>query len=156
MKLFPDSELFTLRNVMRIHAIFCIIIGFLCIIIPHNIYVSSVLRDGPYKAYDHIAHEYIRLYGCLTLSLGWIVERSKSLRDGALIKIITEAFSICYALQCIVMIRAHISYAKGHTFPYMHVAIAILFGLISILYGYIRLFKKPKDLELPSVMMRDD
>ena len=145
-----------LRKVMRIHAILSMIIGILCVILPHNLYVSSVMRDGPLIAYDHVAHEYIRLYGCLTLSVGWFVERSKTLNDGALIKIITEAFTLCYTLQAIVMIRAHSSYAAGHAFPYIHLVIAMVFFEIAILYGYIRFFKKPKELELPSVMLRDD
>ena len=52
-----------LRQVMIIHAISCIIIGIWATFIPHGLVASS-------SEYNHMAHEYIRMYGCLTLSVG--------------------------------------------------------------------------------------
>jgi hypothetical protein len=138
----------TLRNTMRVHAICCIIVGIVCILLPHSVFSNE-------STYDHVAHEYIRLYGCLTLGLGWLVERCKTISDGSLIRIMSETFSICYALQCLVMIRAHFSYPAGHTAPYLHLITALIFGLVASLYGFVRLFRKAREFELPS-QMRDE
>lgn len=147
-KLSSHLDSITLRNTMRVHAICCIVVGIGCILLPHAALVIG-------SSYDHVAHEYIRLYGCLTLGLGWLVERCKSISDGSLIRIISETFSICYALQCVVMIRAHLSYPAGHTTPYLHLITAIIFGLIASLYGFVRLYRKSREFELPS-QMRDE
>lgn len=52
-----------IRIVMVAHAAVCIALGIACVILPHKIASSLAV-------YDHMAHEYTRLYGCLTLSVG--------------------------------------------------------------------------------------
>ena len=135
---------------MRIHAIFCIGVGLVCILLPHSIFTHN---DAAGTHYSHLAHEYIRLYGCLTLCLGWLIERCKTITDGALIRIFSEVFCICYALHSIVMVRAHLTNPGRHM--YIHMICALLFVIISVLYGCVRLLRKPKEFELPS-QMRDN
>ena len=138
----------TLRNTMRIHAICCVVVGSACVLLPHSAFMSQA-------SYDHLAHEYVRLYGCLTIGLGWLVERCKSISDGALIRIISETFSLCYALQCLVMIRAHFSHPAEHSAPYLHLITALIFGAVAALYSFVRFFRKAREFELPS-QMRDE
>lgn len=145
-------ETITLRNAMRIHAVFCIIVGLFCVILPHSFFVTS---EEHVVQYNHTAHEYIRLYGCLTLCLGWLVERCKTITDGKLIRIFSEVFCFCYALHAVVMLRAHITAPTTHSMPVLHLGSALLFAIISLLYGSIRAFRKPKEFELPT-QMRDE
>lgn len=63
-----------LRGIMRAHAFCAIALGGTTIALPH-----SYLGIG----YSHYAHEFIRLYGCLTLAIGWIVWKSQAIKDGA-------------------------------------------------------------------------
>ena len=147
---------------MRAHAVCSIAIGICCLLLPHAVfiptnYIGFLKRDTSSGSYNHITHEYIRLYGCFSLTLGYVVERCKTITDGTLIRIFTEAFCICYGLQCLVMIKAHIGFPQGHPFPYFHVCLAFVFGAISLMYGLIRIFKKTKEFELPTTVFgRDD
>ena len=144
-------EVITLRSAMRIHAVFCIIVGVFCIILPHSFFVS---HEEDVVQYNHTAHEYTRLYGCLTLCLGWLVERCKTITDGILIKIFSEVFCVCYALHSLVMFRAHVTAPSTHSLPWLHIGSAFVFAIISVLYGSVRFLRKPKEFELPS-QMRD-
>lgn len=137
-----------LRYAMRIHAICSVIIGIMCLIMPHATLGSS------YFQYNHLAHEYLRLYGCFSISVGWLVERCKGITDGNLMRIISEMFAVCYSLQFVVLLRAQITNPSGHSF--LHIAGVFAFGVIAVVYGYVRLFRKAKEFELPQVQMRDD
>ncbi len=52
-----------LRGIMRMHAFTSILLGVGTLLLPH-----AFLGSG----YSHFSHEFIRLYGCLTLSIGWV------------------------------------------------------------------------------------
>jgi hypothetical protein len=86
-----------IRGVMEIHAVICIVIGFGTFILPHGFY--SVKSGG----YNHFAHEFIRLYGCLTLAIGYLVWSTRDIKDGRLLRSLSEAFAICYLLQSAAM-----------------------------------------------------
>ena len=94
-----------------------------------------------------MAHEMIRLYGCLQLSIAWIVLSSCDITDGRLLRRISEAFSAGYFLQAVVMARAQFTNPSGHRFE--HWILALLSLAIAILYAVIRFVKKLKDFELP-------
>ncbi len=130
-----------LKHVMRVHGVFSMVIGIFLVLIPHSLYQKTM--------YNHIAHEFLRLYGSLNFALGWLVWRSEKvgLSDGRVKRIICETFAICYLFQFIIILRAQYAVPNGHS-P-LHMFIAIVFGLIGCMYGYIRLIKKIKAFELP-------
>ena len=132
-----------LKLVMRAHGVISILMGFLTFMLPHSAYKSS---EGNY---NHMAHEYVRLYGCLTLTIGYFVYATQDIKDGRLMRSISETFAICYILQSLTMLRAQFSNPNGHSL--FHWIIAMLFLLIGFSYAYIRVIKKIKAYELPSV-----
>lgn len=99
------------------------------------------------SGYNHFAHEFIRMYGCLTLGVGWFVWNTKSIKDGRLFRAVSETFAICYLLQAAVMARAQWTNPGGHSIA--HTVIAVAFLIVGLLYAYIRLGGKLKDFELP-------
>lgn len=131
-----------IRHVMRTHAVLCAIVGTVCVFLPHHFYVT----EG--TDYNQWAHECVRLYGCLTLGIGWFVERTRLISDGRFIQSVTEVFSLCYFLQALVMLKAHFGNPEGHFL--VHWVMTVSFFITSLFYLYIRVFKKLKDFELPS------
>jgi hypothetical protein len=128
-----------LRDIMRYHAFTCMVLGCGTLLLPH-----TFLGTG----YSHYAHEFIRLYGCLTLSIAWVVWKSQGIKDGRLARALTETFAVSYCLQSLVMLRAQFTNPEGHT--YLHWQIAVVFGLLGVGYGYIRWVKKIKYFALPN------
>ena len=57
------SNTFDIQTVMRFHGMFAIFMGSLIILLPHGFYNKN-------NGYNHLTHEYLRLYGCLTFSIG--------------------------------------------------------------------------------------
>lgn len=132
-------EEFSLQHVMIFHSILCVFFGAIAVILPHNFYNQL--------HYDHMSHEYLRMYGALTVSIGWFVWRTQDITDGRLKKVICETFGVTYLLQGIVMLKAHTSLPKGHN-P-IHLLLAFIFLTIGSLYGYMRFIKQIKVFELP-------
>jgi hypothetical protein len=130
-----------LKHVMRGHGIFSIIIGALLVLLPHSVYRNTM--------YNHIAHEYLRLYGALNFALGWLVWRVDrvGLTDGRVKRVICETFAICYLVQFLILVRAQYAVPVGHS-PF-HMFVATIFAAIGCLYGYMRYVKKIKSFELP-------
>ena len=133
--------MFDIRGTMRIHAVISLLLGLISIAIPHRIMVRDELH------YNHIAHEYLRLYGCLHLAVGWIVFKSSEFTDGRLLRCVSEAFSMCYLTQAVVMIRAQFTNPSGHRLE--HWIVAVISLVVGLLYLIIRFFKKIKDFDLP-------
>lgn len=133
------SQEFSLQHVMIFHSFLCVIFGIISILLPHNFYNQLF--------YDHMAHEYLRMYGALTISIGWFVWRTKDITDGRIKKVICETFGVSYLLQGIVMLRAHTSLPHGHN-P-IHWLLSFLFLTIGSLYAYMRFIQKIKVFELP-------
>ena len=134
------NNTFDIQAVMRFHGMFAIFIGTCIILLPHGFYS---IKSG----YNHLTHEYLRLYGCLTFAIGWLVWKTQDIRDGRLLRAIGETFAICYGLQSLVMIRAQLTNPAGHSF--FHWLIIFSYCIISASYGYVRATKKIKTYELP-------
>eukprot|EP01035_Chromulina_nebulosa_P017662 gene17662-23249_t len=113
--------------VMQIHSLACMVLGGAALSLPHSLYSSSM------GSYNHMSHEFIRLYGCLTLAVGWLVHRCRSLEDA--------------------MLRAQFTDPSGHSL--LHWSIALLFLSIGTLYLYIRITNKIKYFELPNNGSKD-
>jgi multisubunit Na+/H+ antiporter MnhG subunit len=133
------SEEFSLQHVMIFHSTLCVLFGVIAVFLPHNFYDQL--------HYDHMAHEYLRMYGALTVSIGWFVWRTQDITDGRLKKVICETFGVTYLLQGVVMLKAHTSIPRGHS-P-IHLLLAFIFLTIGSLYGYMRFIKQIKIFELP-------
>mmetsp|Transcript_7493 Transcript_7493/g.6718 ORF Transcript_7493/g.6718 Transcript_7493/m.6718 type:complete len:157 (-) Transcript_7493:43-513(-) len=133
--------------VMQIHSLACMVLGGAALSLPHSLYSSSM------GSYNHMSHEFIRLYGCLTLAVGWLVHRCRSVEDGRLHRNISESFGLCYILQSLAMLRAQFTDPSGHSL--LHWSIALLFLSIGTLYLYIRITNKIKYFELPNNGSKD-
>lgn len=131
---------------MIIHALFCIALGSAAAIIPHSLYMKSFDDKGQY---NHMSHEFVRLYGCLTLAIGWFVWSTRGITDGRLVRATCETFCLCYLLQAVVLVRAQLTNPSGHSI--VHWIICTGFLLVGLLYGLFRMFGKIKDFELPGV-----
>ena len=131
-----------LKSAMKIHASICIIIGTGTLLLPHRFYFFAV--GG---SYNHFAHEFVRLYGCLTLGIGYIVWSTRSIKDGRLQRSFSEAFALCYGLQALCILRAQFASPDGHSI--LHWFIGLLFVGISGVYAMIRFTRKIKEFELP-------
>jgi hypothetical protein len=135
-----------IRTIMKVHAVLSMILGIGTLILPHRFYINRNMRgQGP--MYNHFSHEFIRLYGCLTLGIGWVAWSTRSIKDGRLLRAFTEAFAVCYSLQALVMMRAQFTSPDGHST--FHWVIAVIFACLGSLYAFGRLSKKLKDFELP-------
>jgi hypothetical protein len=137
------NEALTLRNVMMMHAIFCGIYGLFIVVLPHGFYVST-------GSYNYLYHESSRLYGCLTLGIGWLVWSTKSIKDGRVMRAVSEAFAVSFLLQSVVMLRAFFTNAK-ETNHLVHILVALSFLAIGVLYSYARFAAKHRDFELPGL-----
>ncbi len=130
------------RQLFRIHALFCMALGLFLSVLPRQFFSSMVSSQ-----YDHMSHEYIRLYGVLNLAIGWLIWRLRDVSDGRIGQAIAEAFATCYLLQFLVMLRAQFSNPDGHSL--LHWVVALIFGGLAYSYVYLRFFKKIKYFELP-------
>ena len=81
-------------------------------------------------------HEYIRLYGVLNISIGWLIWKVRDVTDGRIGQAIAEAFAMCYVLQVIVISRAQFTVSKGHSLG--HWILTTIFAALSYAYIYIR------------------
>ena len=100
-------------------------------------------------------HEYIRLYGVLNISIGWLIWKLRDVTDGRIGQAIAEAFAMCYVLQCIVICRAQFTDSNGHSLS--HWALATIFAILSYSYVYIRLdliylpFRSSRIVKFPGI-----
>ena len=139
-----DVEKIDVKQVMLYHSCFSILIGVLTILFPSFFYSKS---SDP-KKYDYMAHEFCRLYGCLSLALGYIVLKSRSIVDGRMMKVYCESFGMIYCLQSFSMLLSQFSDPSGsHSFFHFLIALGAL--ALGSMYGYIRFNKKMKSYELP-------
>jgi hypothetical protein len=135
-----------LKSIMQLHSAICIFVGLGTLVLPHRYYSSST-------GYNHFAHEFVRLYGCLTLGIGYLVWITKDIKDGRLLRALTETFAMSYGLQALAMLRAQFSSPDGHSA--FHWFILILFACVSGLYSFVRFARKMKDFELPGFDRQD-
>lgn len=128
-----------LRSIQKLNAVLSIMLGMCCIFVPHR-FVSRTTE------YNHFAHEMIRLYGCVSWGLGYLVYWTRSIKDSRLMRATTEAFCVCYGLQALVICRAQFASPSGHST--LHWIIALLFAGFSGMYGVARFSKKLKDFDM--------
>jgi hypothetical protein len=136
---------FNLEHTMISHALLCIAGGFGLMFLPHSFYEVQNWRGQ--TMYDHVAHEFLRMYGALTIAIGWFVWRTRHINDARLKRIVCETFALCYPLQALIMIRAQFTNPDGHS--QLHWVVACLFLIIGGAYAFMRFVKKIKDFSLP-------
>ena len=122
-----------MKKIFRVHAAFCILLGAFLFCLPKSLF-STVAHT---TTYDHMQHEYIRLYGVLNVSIGWLIWKLRDVTDGRIGQAIAEAFALCYVLQFMVMLRAQFANPSGHSL--YHWVLTVIFGLLAYAYIYIRL-----------------
>lgn len=139
----PKNWQLSMRSVVKVHACVCIVLGLYATFAPHSLAYDAAQSSD----YNHMAHEFVRLYGCITTSIGWFVWTSKGITDGRIVRAITEVFAIAYMLQALVMLRAQFTNPRGHSC--IHWLIALVFTAIGAGYLFVRLGGRIKDYSLP-------
>ena len=142
------NKKFSLRNVMLFHSIFSLLYGSILVLLPHGFYQKY---NGDITNYNYLLHESSRLYGCLTLGIAWLVYSTRNFNEPILIKALTEAFTIAFFIQGLVMLRVlYTNYISISGYSRIfHILIAIIFLCIGGLYLHIRLTSKLRDYDLP-------
>ena len=118
-----------LKTVFRLHAFFCIVLGLFLSLLPRQLF--GALTKAADSEYDHMSHEYIRLYGVLNVAIGWLIWKLREITDGRIGQAIAESFAICYLLQFGVMLRAQFR----HVFLSHHDAVSSTGGLPNLLHN---------------------
>ena len=129
-----------LRSIQKLNSLVSVFLGLCCVLLPHR-FVSS-----PTGAYNHFGHEMVRLYGCVSAGIGYLVYHTRTIKDGRLMRATTEAFGLCYGLQALVILRAQFASPEGHST--LHWVVALVFASFSALYVAARLSKRLKDFEM--------
>ena len=133
-----------LKHIMISHGLSSLVLGFLTVLLPHNFYTSKT------TGYNHMAHEYVRLYGVMCIGIGYIVLATRHFKDARLLKTYAETFTIIYILQALAMLRAQFTLPNGHTL--LHWLIAMMYLVQGSMYAYFRFTKNLiKSYELPGV-----
>jgi hypothetical protein len=135
-----------LRQVMILHSVFSLLYGLLIIFIPHGVFSSL-------GSYNYLVHESSRLYGCLSLGIGWLLWSARSINDGRFVRATTEAFLIAYITQGLVMLKAFFGnqISVSSVAGLIHLCVGLTFLSIGCLYAFVRFGRKIKDFELPGV-----
>ena len=142
------NKKFSLRNIMLFHSIFSFLYGSILVLSPHGFYQKY---NGDITNYNYLLHESSRLYGCLTLGIAWLVYSTRNFNEPILIRALTEAFTIAFLTQGLVMLRVlytNYSSIRGYS-RIFHILIAMIFLFIGGLYLYIRFTSKLRDFDLP-------
>ncbi len=141
-----------IKNIMIFHSLVSIAMGVPLVLIPHSFYniTMQLVRRRNVRTsidYSHIAHEYLRMYGALLMGVGWIVWRSRNLKDSRLQKIFCESFALIYLVEAVIMARAEYTTDDGHSA--IHILIIISFMLTGLMYAIMRFWKGIKHNGLP-------
>ncbi|KAF1333689.1 hypothetical protein FI667_g2391, partial [Globisporangium splendens] len=132
-----------LDQLFAAHAAFAILSGVFCFFTPHSL-LSPILGDANNT---HFAHEFIRLYGALTLAQGWLVWRTRLVSDALIRRTFCQAYCICFSLQALALVRAQLSAPDSHSS--LHWLNILVLGGLGGAYGYFLVFKTIKAFELP-------
>ncbi|GLD93445.1 hypothetical protein PINS_up002037 [Pythium insidiosum] len=132
-----------LDQLFTAHAVIAIVSGALCFFTPHS-HLSPILGDANNT---HFAHEFIRLYGALTLAQGWLVWRTRLVSDALIRRTFCQAYCICFCLQSLALLRAQLSAPESHSI--LHWLNILILGGLGLAYGYFLVFKTIKAFELP-------
>mmetsp|Transcript_9103 Transcript_9103/g.12633 ORF Transcript_9103/g.12633 Transcript_9103/m.12633 type:complete len:154 (-) Transcript_9103:368-829(-) len=122
-----------LDNLFFIDAIFSVVFGVSSLLAPHGF--MTRLGGGEY---NRSAHETLRLYGCLRISLGYILLRLRSVDDGMFRKSVCESLFLCYFLQMLAILRTEFT---SDSFAFINwIAITVL-AVLGGCYGSFRFGK---------------
>lgn len=133
-----------LDRLFAVHMVIAVVTGALCFLTPHSL-MAPMLGD----ANSHLAHEFVRLYGALTLAQGWMVWRTRLVSDALIRRTFCQAYCICFLLQALALLRAQLSAPESHSS--LHWINILLLGGLGIAYGYFLVFKTIKAFELPGM-----
>lgn len=132
----------TFNHVLRAHAAWSVVVGFCLVLVPHAMF--GRLSGEPYS---HVAHELARCYGGLTLAQAWFAFRTLDIADGRVRRMLSESYTVCYALTGLALLRATLSSPASHGLM-GGLLVLVCFGL-SALYAYFRFVRRLKSFELP-------
>uniref|UniRef100_M4BWL1 Uncharacterized protein n=1 Tax=Hyaloperonospora arabidopsidis (strain Emoy2) TaxID=559515 RepID=M4BWL1_HYAAE len=120
--------------------------GAFCFVTPHSL-MAPMLGDASTNM--HMVHEFLRLYGALTLAQGWMVWRTRLVSDALIRRTFCQAYCICFSLQTMTLLRAQIVSPESHSI--LHWLNILLLGGLGCAYGYFLVFKTIKAFELPGM-----
>ncbi|KAI9911990.1 hypothetical protein PsorP6_009571 [Peronosclerospora sorghi] len=132
-----------LDSLFAVHMLIAVFTGSLCFFTPHSL-MSPLLGDANNT---HMAHEFVRLYGALTLAQGWMVWRTRLVSDALIRRTFCQAYCICFLLQALALLRAQMTSPESHSM--LHWINILLLGGLGGVYGYFLVFKTIKAFELP-------
>ncbi|CAI5744683.1 unnamed protein product [Peronospora destructor] len=134
-----------LDRLFAVHMVIAVVMGVLCFLTPHS-FMSPILGDA---SNTHVAHEFVRLYGALTLAQGWMVWRTRLVSDALIRRTFCQAYCICFLLQAMALLRAQVTSPESHSM--LHWVNILLLGGLGGVYGYFLVFKTIKAFELPGM-----
>lgn len=134
-----------LDRLFAVHMVIAVLTGALCFFTPHSL-LAPLLGDA---GHTHMAHEFVRLYGALTLAQGWMVWRTRLVSDAIVRRTFCQAYCICFLLQALVLLRAQVASPENHSM--LHWINILFLGALSCAYGYFLVFKSIKAFELPGM-----
>ncbi|TDH69027.1 hypothetical protein CCR75_003758 [Bremia lactucae] len=135
-----------LDRLFAVHMVIAVVTGALCFLTSHSVMTLMLGYEN-----THLAHEFVRLYGALTLAQGWMVWRSRLVSDALIRRTFCQAYCICFLLQSVTLLRAQIASPESHSM--LHWVNILLLGALGCAYGYFLLFKTIKAFELPGIDM---
>lgn len=133
-------EAITLNTVMGIHSSLSLVIGMLLVILPHTVFLD-------HGKYSFLAHEIIRCYGAVTIGLGYMAYKIRSIKDGRIRRLLAETYFVVYGVTTLCLWKAWISNPASHTL--WAVSLLGLSTFATFFYGYFRFLKPIKTFELP-------
>ena len=133
-------EAITLNTVMGIHSSLSLVIGLLLVILPHTLFLDN-------GKYSFLAHEIIRCYGAVTIGLGYMAYKIRSIKDGRIRRLLAETYFVVYGVTTLCLWKAWISNPASHTL--WAVSLLGLSTFATFFYGYFRFLKPIKTFELP-------
>ena len=74
-----------------IHSSLSLVIGMLLVILPHTVFLD-------HGKYSFLAHEIIRCYGAVTIGLGYMAYKIRSIKDGRIRRLLAETYFVVYGV----------------------------------------------------------
>ena len=80
----------------------------LLVILPHTVFLD-------HGKYSFLAHEIIRCYGAVTIGLGYMAYKIRSIKDGRIRRLLAETYFVVYGVTTLCLWKAWISNPASHT-----------------------------------------
>jgi len=129
------------NDVLRAHAVVAGACGAALVVLPHRVFVFSS------EGYSHVAHEFARCYGALTLAQSWLTWRTLRITDARVRRLLAESYALAYGVTALALGRAVISAPRLHGL--LGVLGVLCSAALSTLYAYFRFVRTIKSFELP-------